>query len=284
LQYIETRRPICSTTTTQTEPPGEQLDPRGMLNPSPSPPTSVYTPLLSPEDVAERDQSSIRHDVPASVQRPGTTFTRYGLLLGLVFGAVTCCMNIYLGLQTGGVNGLPLPTAFISQMIPAERFGYSPLTAKETLFVVTVATSASVMPMTAGLLGVIPALQYRIEAAEKLELSWQALILWSLCLCFFGPLLTMMSHEWFLMRRPLAFPNSVALVQVIRNLPNSAKSSIDTPVALSDPQRHEGLTEQETEGPPEATEQAAPVPPKIVSFLTLKKWSAASAGWVSSSY
>ena len=167
-----------------------RLSRAGMLN-SPDP-SSEVNPLLDEYESIRRNpgrttqQSSLLYSESSST----STFTLRALAIGLVLGTVICPTNIYFGLKTGHISGSPLATAFVANLI-AVCFG-SPLNVRENVFVVALATAVAAMPVTAGLVGVIPALDFLVGPKEggPLEISWFRLLVWSVGVCAFGPILT----------------------------------------------------------------------------------------------
>jgi len=63
-----------------------------------------------------------------------------------------------------------------------------PFSPVENVLVQTVAVAVGTMPLAAGLVGVIPALEKLLLPREggPLELSWMKLIIWSMGIAFFG--------------------------------------------------------------------------------------------------
>ena len=84
------------------------------------------------------------------------------MVAGILVGILVCFANAYLGLQTGFIAIVTLPAAVIgfSAFRMLEKKLASPFTAAENAVIVTIAESLGTMPFTAGLVGVVPALEF----------------------------------------------------------------------------------------------------------------------------
>lgn len=176
------------------------------------------TPLLGYTHDIRRTPGTLAQPTPISNSQPKSTFTFRALAIGLVLGTIICPMNIYFGLKTGRVTGFPLATALIANFI-ACRFG-PPLSLQENIFVVAVATALAAMPITAALVGVIPALEYLVVPQERgpLEISWFRLLIWSVGVCVFGPFLAVCISRHFAVLKELPFPPGTATAILIKRL------------------------------------------------------------------
>lgn len=97
------------------------------------------------------------------------------------------------------------------------EFPFSPV---ENVLVQTVVGATGCMPATAGLLSVIPALEYIVGPEDNgpLKLRWSQLLIWSLGLCFFGLVWAMILRTQFVVRAHLPFPGAKATTALIRVL------------------------------------------------------------------
>lgn len=118
------------------------------------------------------------------------SFTLRALLAGLLIGVLVNLTNTYYGLRIGAGNQMSMVSALLGYIgfkllskYLAKRF-----TPAENVLLVSVATATGCMPLTAGFVGIIPALEYIIGPDENgpLRISFGSLVLWSLGLCFFG--------------------------------------------------------------------------------------------------
>ncbi|KAF7505117.1 hypothetical protein GJ744_001257 [Endocarpon pusillum] len=190
--------------------------------------TSEATPLLGHTPIAREMIGSLTQQPPISNPHPCSTFTLRGLTIGIVLGTIVCIINIYFGLKTGRVTGFPLATAYIANNI-ARQFG-PPLDGPENVFVVAVATAMAAMPMTAALVGVIPALEYLVgpEDGGPLQISLFHLLTWSAGVCVFGPILAMACSRYFLIFKDLPFPPGTATAILIKRFHAKKPTSRNT--------------------------------------------------------
>ncbi len=153
------------------------------------------------ESVLERPSAAIGRDL-----------TWRAVAAGMVIGAVQSVANVYLALKTGIWDG-GYPTAAIlgfAVVTPWARrrgAGYSP---HENLVTQAVAAAACAMPATAGLLGVVPALQLM---DVRVAAGWIAC--WGALLAVFGLALGLPLRERLVTRAGLAFPTGRATAEVI---------------------------------------------------------------------
>ena len=91
---------------------------------------------------------------------------------------------------------------------------YSPM---ENVLVMTIAASMGGMPVTAGLDGIIPALEYFITPKDKGPMKFPLwhIILWSSSVCLFGIVFAAPLRYYFVIRDPLRFPTGTAMATVI---------------------------------------------------------------------
>jgi uncharacterized oligopeptide transporter (OPT) family protein len=165
------------------------------------------------------------------------TLTLRGIVVGLIIGVLICLSNVYFGLQTGVINGMSLPSSVLGFAIfkAISRYLKHPLTSSENVFIETVAGAVGCMPLGAGLLTVIPALEKLLKPEENgpLSISWAQLLLWSVGLCFFGLIFAMPLREQFVVREKLPFPSSTATAIVIKTL-HEKRGSKPGDVTMSD--------------------------------------------------
>lgn len=159
------------------------------------------------------------------------TFSLRGIAAGAVIGSVICFASIYYGLQAGQTNSMPLPSALMGYAVvkPFAKYMRTSYTPMENVLAMTVAASMGGIPMTAGLCGIIPALEYLVPADQNgpLTFSLLRLILWSLSVCLFGVVIATPFREHFVRRSNLRFPTGTASRSY--TLPVSAESRLLTP-------------------------------------------------------
>jgi uncharacterized oligopeptide transporter (OPT) family protein len=103
--------------------------------------------------------------------------------------------NVYFGLQTGWVSMMSLQSALLGfaifKAIPRvlPRLKIKPFTPQENVILQTVAVATGTMPLAAGLVGIIPALEMMSETMDgrgPVVLGAAGLIMWCMAVAFFG--------------------------------------------------------------------------------------------------
>jgi uncharacterized oligopeptide transporter (OPT) family protein len=145
--------------------------------------SSDGAPLLPSDPLAE-------DPTPAAPFVEGQHLTPRAVAVGLVIGTLACFSNSYFGLQTGWISMMNLPLSLLGfavfkAMNKHLSYPFSPV---ENVLVQTVAVAVGTMPLAAGLVGVIPALEKLLLPREggPLNLNWGSLIIWSVGVAFFG--------------------------------------------------------------------------------------------------
>lgn len=90
------------------------------------------------------------------------------------------------------------------------------------------------MSLSAGLIGVIPAMEKLLTPAEQgpVRLSTASLILWSLGLAFFGVIFSVPIRKQVIIREKLRFPSGTATATMIKILHASGRASLQTNESL----------------------------------------------------
>jgi len=103
--------------------------------------------------------------------------------------------NIYFGLQTGWVSMMSLQSALLGfaifKALPLvfPKMGISPFTPQENVILQTTAVATGTMPLAAGLVGIIPALEMmnvKEDGRGPVVLGYGGLVMWCLAVAFFG--------------------------------------------------------------------------------------------------
>ena len=174
-------------------------------------------------ETADEDASLLQHDDAQKFLTEqadqGHSLTVRGVLVGSVIGVIICFSNMYFGLQTGWISGMPMPAALIGFgffKLVARCIDY-PFTPVENVLVQTVAGAVGTMPLGCGFVGVIPALNYLLTSEENgpLGLSMGKLIVWSLGICFFGVVFAVPLRKEVIIREKLKFPSGTATALLI---------------------------------------------------------------------
>lgn len=114
---------------------------------------------------------------------------------------------------------MPLPSALLGFIIfqPISKYLRAPYSPMENVLVMTIATSMGAMPVTAGLDGIIPALEYLVTSRDNGPMNFTLwhLIIWSSGVCLFGIVFATSLRHFFILRDPLRFPTGTAMAMVI---------------------------------------------------------------------
>ncbi|KAM7214454.1 oligopeptide transporter [Rhypophila decipiens] len=157
-------------------------------------------------------------------------FTVRAVVLGLLIGLLVNISNTYYGLRVGAGSQMSMISALLGFIIfkLVSTYGQSTkrLGPAENVLLTSVATATGCMPLTAGTIGVIPALEYIIGSDENgpLPQSFGGLVIWAFGLSFFGIIFTALLREPLIEReRRLPWPGASATAHLIRTLHGSTK-------------------------------------------------------------
>ncbi|CAO0795378.1 unnamed protein product [Mucor circinelloides] len=147
-------------------------------------------------------------------------FTFRAVACGLLIGTLMCFSNMYFGLQTGWISMMSLQSSLLGfamfkpfQHMLKQKFG--PI---ENVVLQTTAVATATMPLAAGFVGVIPALELMTKSDNPtgaVVLSGRQLILWSLGVAFFGVFFAIPLRKETIIRERLKFPSGTATAQMI---------------------------------------------------------------------
>lgn len=196
----------------------------------------------------QRRRSDARRFI-ANHASEGQNFTTRGILVGLGVGLIICFSNMYFGLQTGWVSSMSMPSSLIGFAFfkTLSKHLNLPFTPVENVLVQTVAGSMGTMPLGCGFVGVMPALNYMLEAEEQgpIFLSLWKLVLWALGLCFFGVVFAVPLRRQVIIREKLKFPSGTATALMIGVL-HGKEATTDGP--LTTQRSRDPATEVEEDG------------------------------------
>jgi len=158
-------------------------------------------------------------------QLPSTTtsqsFTFRSTFAGIIIGSLLAFTNMYFGLQTGWISMMSLQSSLLGyaafKLLPS-FLNSTPLTITENVILQTTSTAVCAMPLTAGLIGIIPALaQLNLESdgLAPITFSPMALIAWCFAIAFFGVFLAIPLREQVIMKEKLSFPSGTATAQIL---------------------------------------------------------------------
>lgn len=93
-----------------------------------------------------------------------------------------------------------------------------PFTPAENVILQTTAVATGTMPLAAGLVGIIPALEMldiKLDGKGPIRLSWTHLIMWCMAVAFFGVFLAVPLRRQVIVKEKLVFPSGTATAQLI---------------------------------------------------------------------
>lgn len=148
-------------------------------------------------------------------------------VIGSFLGVGVCFSNTYFGLQTGWVTLASIQSAVLGfgiwELVRKCSPRATPLSVRENVVLQTIAVAAATMPLSAGFVGIIPALRILSLSpsaagggAEAVTLSrWWEQIVWSLAICFFGVFIAVPLRKQMIR---LSFPTGTATAAAIAGL------------------------------------------------------------------
>src|SRR5277367_5105851 len=139
----------------------------------------------------------------------GQHLTPRAVAVGLIIGTLACFSNSYFGLQTGWISMMSLPLSLLGFAVFKafnNQLSY-PFSPVENVLVQTVAVAVGTMPLAAGLVGIIPALEKLLLPSEggPFNLNWGMLVIWSLGVAFFGVFFAVPLRRQVIVREKYAF-------------------------------------------------------------------------------
>lgn len=168
------------------------------------------------------------------------SFTLRALISGLLIGVLVNLSNTYYGLRIGAGSQMSMVSGLLGYIgfKLFSRYTVIRFTAAENVLIISVATATGCMPVTAGFVGIIPALEYLIGPEENgpLRIDWEKLVLWSMGLCFFGLVFASLFREHFVVREKLPWPGPKAtahLINTLHHMPQKSPTTSDGIVSSS---------------------------------------------------
>ncbi|EXJ85023.1 hypothetical protein A1O3_05698 [Capronia epimyces CBS 606.96] len=196
-----------------------------MAQPEPDPDTNTTasedgdeaTPLIDAEDSAGMPRST-----GWSLILPCEGFAWRSVALGTAIGVLVCLTNIHFGLQTGYINIMSMPSALIGYgafQVLKTRLDF-PFSPAENVLIQTVASAVGAIPATAGLVGVIPALEFLTSPADggPAKTSLGRLFVWSLGTAVFGLTFAALLRTRIILKERLRFPTGTATALMVNVL------------------------------------------------------------------
>ncbi|PRP87181.1 hypothetical protein PROFUN_01443 [Planoprotostelium fungivorum] len=157
-------------------------------------------------------------------------FTASGIasiIVGVLVGGILCFTNTYFGLTAGWVTMGSLQSTLLGfGLIKALSLGktnnlfgrFGPL---DNVLLQTTAVATATMPLAAGFVGIIPALEKldpQLDNHEPVKLNFIKMLAWSFALCYFGVFFAVPLRRQTILKEKLKFPSGTATAQMIRVL------------------------------------------------------------------
>ncbi|KAL8355675.1 hypothetical protein RB601_001128 [Gaeumannomyces tritici] len=176
---------------------------------SPTASSALLAPAAEPRATEDHGQDVIE----------GQSFTFRGVAVGIVIGIVLAFSNMYFGLQTGWISTMTMPASLLGYGFfrTLSRHLKLPFTPVENVLVQTVAASVGIVPLGAGFVGVIPAMNYLLlpeEMGPFKMTTWQSIV-WSLGLCYFGCVFAVLLRRQVVIKERLRFPSGFSTAVLI---------------------------------------------------------------------
>ncbi|PLW53576.1 hypothetical protein PCANC_06688 [Puccinia coronata f. sp. avenae] len=189
---------------------------------------SLHEPLgttknkLSPQHSRRSSSSASVHSEIDLLPSPSSeSFTFRSTFAGVIIGSLLAFTNMYFGLQTGWISMMSLQSSLLGyaafKLLPS-FLNSTPLTVTENVLLQTTSTAVCAMPLTAGLIGIIPALaQLNLESDGLAPITFSpvALMTWCFGIAFFGVFLAIPLREQVIIKEKLPFPSGTATAQIL---------------------------------------------------------------------
>ncbi|ODQ50021.1 OPT superfamily oligopeptide transporter [Saitoella complicata NRRL Y-17804] len=159
--------------------------------------------------------------------------TLRSIVVGIAIGTLVTFSNCYFGLQTGWVSMMSLPSSLIA-FATFKAFSShlsTPFTPTENVLCQTISVAVGTMPLAAGLVGIIPAMEKLLTAEEGGPITfnvWQ-LMIWSAGVAFFGVFFAVPLRKQVIIKEKLPFPSGKATATMISVLHAQPSRSPNSP-------------------------------------------------------
>lgn len=199
-------------------------------------------------------------------------FTFRAVFVGLLVGVLLAFTNLYFGLQTGWISMMSLQSALLGYaifLLPVPSFLLSfirtlprplrllldlegrPFSPQENVVLQTTAVATGTLPLAAGLVGIIPALEqldWILDGSHPIRLGYWSLAGWSIGICFFGVFLAAPLRKQVIVKEKLVFPSGTATAQLIALLHKIPPPRLPVPEADRDRDSARAMDQESTLG------------------------------------
>eukprot|EP00475_Leptophrys_vorax_P008841 TRINITY_DN15771_c0_g1_i1.p1 TRINITY_DN15771_c0_g1~~TRINITY_DN15771_c0_g1_i1.p1 ORF type:complete len:795 (+),score=202.69 TRINITY_DN15771_c0_g1_i1:185-2569(+) len=158
-------------------------------------------------------------------------FSIRAVIVGAMIGCMLCFSNMYFGLQTGWVTLGSLQAALLGfGFFRVFKDTFHHFNAQENVLLQTTSVACATIPIAAGFVGIIPALQLlAAENGSTFSMTVGEMILWGLALGFFGVFFAVPLRKQTIVVEKLTFPSGTATARLIEMLhKNNLRSSISS--------------------------------------------------------
>ncbi|PWN28113.1 OPT superfamily oligopeptide transporter [Jaminaea rosea] len=189
---------------------------------------------------------------PPSQPSSSTELTGRAILIGLIVGSLLCFTNCYFGLQSSWISMSSMQSALVGYglvkllprtsdedtegaiALPSDQgedapaspsslfwryFGTGRFTPQENVVLAATAVALGSMPLTVGLIGIVPALAQlkpeRDHGALPVYLTGWHLLLWCAALSFFGVFFASPLRKRTIVKEKLVFPSGTATAHLV---------------------------------------------------------------------
>ncbi|BFZ64969.1 OPT super [Saitoella coloradoensis] len=171
----------------------------------------------SSEDLPSDMEDSLRPSLDDGAETQHLTLR--SIVVGSAIGTLVTFSNCYFGLQTGWVSMMSLPSSLIA-FATFKAFSShlsTPFTPTENVLCQTISVAVGTMPLAAGLVGIIPAMEKLLTPEEGGPITfnvWQ-LMIWSAGVAFFGVFFAVPLRKQVIIKEKLPFPSGKATATMI---------------------------------------------------------------------
>ncbi|KAF9932231.1 hypothetical protein FBU30_008653 [Linnemannia zychae] len=183
---------------------------------------TAYSVVPTNDNTSSQSTAFQQHDPDNDL--PHFTWRAVGVGIGI--GALLCFTNMYFGLQTGWISMMSLQSSLLGFAIfkTAKPYLKVPFGPAENIVLQSIAVATGTMPLAAGFVGIIPALQMMTtedNPSGPVYLSATDMILWCLAIAFFGVFIAVPLRKQVIIKEKLPFPSGTATAQMIGVLHNA---------------------------------------------------------------